>query len=98
VANWQHPAKFSRRQRDGLFLAIKDQDVAGGSFWHIASFRCAAKFGRYWVHSGQNLDLARDDLSANDPERTLAVRCGNGFDARFSPYQSARLSRKDASS
>jgi hypothetical protein len=21
-------------------------------FWHIASFCCAAKFGRYWVHSG----------------------------------------------
>jgi hypothetical protein len=28
----------------------------------------------------------------------LAVRCGNGFDAGFSPYQSTRLSRYDASS
>ena len=32
-------------------------------------------------------------MSVNDPKRTLAVRCGNGFDAGFSPYQSARLSR-----
>jgi hypothetical protein len=23
----------------------------------------------------------------NDPSATLAVRCGNGFDADFSPYQ-----------
>src|SRR5450756_1619218 len=21
-------------------------------YWHIASFRCVAKFGRYWRHSG----------------------------------------------
>jgi hypothetical protein len=32
-------------------------------------------------------------LSANDPERTLAVHCGNDFDAGFSPYRSTRLSR-----
>jgi len=32
-----------------------------------------------------------NELSAYDPERTLAVHCGNGFDAGFSPYQSARL-------
>jgi hypothetical protein len=38
-------------------------------------------------------DLARNRLSAFDPERTLAVHCGNGLDARFSPYQCARLSR-----
>jgi hypothetical protein len=28
-----------------------------------------------------------------DPTRTLAVHCGNGFDADFSPYQSTRLRR-----
>jgi hypothetical protein len=28
-----------------------------------------------------------------DPNATLAVRCGNGFDAGFSPYESAHLSR-----
>jgi hypothetical protein len=39
-----------------------------------------------------------DSLKVLDPERpireaTLAVHCGNGFDAGFSPYQSTRLSR-----
>ena len=29
----------------------------------------------------------------NDPSATLAVHCGNGFNAGFSPYQSTRLSR-----
>jgi hypothetical protein len=33
---------------------------------------------------------------AFDPEPTLAVHCGNGFDADFSPYQSTRLSRYNA--
>jgi hypothetical protein len=28
-----------------------------------------------------------------DPNATLAVHCGNGFDAGFSPYRSTRLSR-----
>jgi hypothetical protein len=31
--------------------------------------------------------------AALDPTETLAVHCGNGFDARFDPYQSTRLSR-----
>jgi hypothetical protein len=31
-----------------------------------------------------------------DPSATLAVHCGNGFDAGFSPYQSTRLSRYNA--
>src|ERR1039457_1245273 len=42
-------------------------------------------------NSGQTWILAWDGLSANDPTATLAVHCGNGFDAGFSPYQSARL-------
>ena len=37
--------------------------------------------------------LARDGLSAFDPTATLAVHCGNGFDAGFSPYQITSLSR-----
>jgi hypothetical protein len=37
--------------------------------------------------------LGLDLSAAIDPLATLAVRCGNGFDAGFSPYQSARLSR-----
>jgi hypothetical protein len=35
----------------------------------------------------------RDEMSVFDPKRTLAVHCGKGFDAGFSLYQSARLSR-----
>jgi hypothetical protein len=46
--------------------------------------------------SGQSWILAREGLSANDPTATLAVHCGNGFGAGFSPYQSTRLSRYDA--
>jgi putative copper resistance protein D len=38
----------------------------------------------------------RREMSAYDPKRTLAVHCGNGFDAGFSPYQSTRLNRYDA--
>jgi hypothetical protein len=34
--------------------------------------------------------------SAFGTKRTLAVHCGNGFDAGFSPYQSTRLNRYDA--
>jgi hypothetical protein len=34
--------------------------------------------------------------AAGDPSETLAVHCGNGFDAGFSPYQSTRLSRYNA--
>jgi hypothetical protein len=44
-------------------------------------------------NSGQRWILARAGLSAFDPTATLAVRCGNGFDADFNPYQSTRLSR-----
>jgi hypothetical protein len=40
--------------------------------------------------------LARDDLSAFDPKRTLGVHRGNDFDADFSPYQCTRLSRYNA--
>jgi hypothetical protein len=64
--------------------------------WHIASFRCTAKFGRYWSNSRQWSILAGDGLSAFDPTATLAVHCGNGFDAGFSPYQNTRLSRYNA--
>jgi hypothetical protein len=48
--------------------------------------------GRYWVHSGHWSALGLNGTVANDPTATLAVHCGNGFDAGFSPYQSIRLS------
>jgi hypothetical protein len=43
--------------------------LADFRFWHITSFRCAAKFRRYWSNSGHQSILARDGLSANDPQR-----------------------------
>jgi hypothetical protein len=61
--------------------------------WHLADKRVLARNGRYWTKSGQRLALRRDSSVANDPSATSAVRCGKGFDAGFSPYQSARLSR-----
>jgi hypothetical protein len=48
--------------------------------------------------SGQRSILGGHGLSAYDPTATFAVHCGNGFDASFSPYQSARLSRYNAAS
>ena len=51
---------------------------------------------RYWVTADKRRFLASYGLSAYDPTATLAVHCGNGFDAGFSPYQSTRLSRYDA--
>jgi len=47
----------------------------------------------FWVNSGQAWILARGHLSAYDPTATLAVHCGDGFDAGISPYQSTRLTR-----
>ena len=49
------------------------------------------------VAIGVTTDIDRlgvlDASVVNDPTATLAVRCGNGFDVGFSPYQSSRLSR-----
>ena len=61
--------------------------------WHIADNPAAPAFVRYWTTADKSGFWPRDGLSAFDPTATLAVRCGNGFDAGFSPYQSARLSR-----
>jgi hypothetical protein len=50
-----------------------------------------------WLHRPmlQNVKkvLANPEPSTHDPTATLAVHCGNGFDAGFSPYQITRLSR-----
>jgi hypothetical protein len=62
-------------------------------YWHLASIRARALNGRYWGHSGHWSARARDGSAAIDPSATLAVHCGNVFDAGFSPYQSTRLSR-----
>jgi hypothetical protein len=43
-------------------------------YWHLASFRCAAKFGRYWRHSGHCSALALNGSVAIDPKRTFRSR------------------------
>jgi hypothetical protein len=73
------------------FAAVRISPI--DRYWHIASYRCAVKIGRYWVHSGHWPRLVLNSSVANDPKRTLAVHCGNGSDAGFSPYRSTRLSR-----
>jgi hypothetical protein len=64
--------------------------------WHIAAFTATHHFVAYWTNSGQTLARRLDSSAANDPTATLAVHCGNGFDAGFTPYQSTRLSRYNA--
>jgi hypothetical protein len=55
-------------------------------FWHLASFRCAAKIVAYWTNNGQKAALGLDLSAAIDPTATLAVHCGNDFYTGFSPY------------
>jgi hypothetical protein len=50
-------------------------------------------FGGVAEVDGRTASAAFD---AFDPSPTLAVHCGNGFAARFEPYQSIRLSRYNA--
>jgi hypothetical protein len=50
-------------------------------------------FVAYWSNNGQRSVRTLTGSAAIDPTATLAVHCGNGFDAGFSPYQSACLSR-----
>ena len=39
-------------------------------YWHIASFRCTAKIGRYWGNSGHRTGIA----SINDPRQHTRER------------------------
>jgi hypothetical protein len=42
----------------------------------LASFRCAVKIGRYWVHSGHWPGLVLNSSVANDPKQTFRARAG----------------------
>jgi hypothetical protein len=61
--------------------------------WHKADKPPAPEFVAYWSNNGQKAALGLDRSAAIDPTATLAVRCGNRFDAGFDPYRSARLNR-----
>jgi hypothetical protein len=74
------------------FLLVR-AELFNVRFWHLAAFEAKASNGRYWSNNGQMWVLPRDGLFAYDPTATLALHCGNGFNAPFSPYQNTRLSR-----
>ena len=79
------------------WVEVFDLETFGSQVRCSGSGRLARPLNvRYWSNSGQRWILACDGLSAFDPTATLAVHCGNGFDAGFSPYQSTRLSRYNA--
>jgi hypothetical protein len=56
-------------------------------------FAATQHFGRFRGEADQGRRQIRADSVENDPSATLAMHCGNDFDAGFDPYQSARLSR-----
>jgi hypothetical protein len=65
----------------------------------LLAHRCVRRDAPFWTrldNNGQTSILACDGYDAIDPLATLAVHCGNGFAAGFSPYQSTRLNRYDA--
>ena len=64
--------------------------IGNVSLWPKASVRCVAVT---CPESGVKQTYRHRSNDAIDPSATLAVHCGNGFDAGFSLYRSARLSR-----
>jgi hypothetical protein len=56
-------------------------------YWHLADKPTAPAFVRYRSNSGQTANFSPDGLSANDPSATVAVHCGNGFDAGLPRYK-----------
>ena len=66
-------------------------------FWHKAAEAEAVSLRQL---SGEQRTRAEKQIRADyveiDPQETLDVHCGNGFDAGLSPYQSTRLSRYNA--
>jgi hypothetical protein len=55
--------------------------------WHIASFRCAAKLGRYWRHSGHCSALAHIANSGIFPAQSLK----QGTKCRISTTRAAQI-------
>jgi hypothetical protein len=60
---------------------------------HLTDKPPAPEFVAYWANNGQKAALGLNKYAANDPTATLAVHCGNCFNAGFRPYRSTRLSR-----
>ena len=56
-------------------------------FWHFADKPTVADFVAYWGNNGQRPARRLNGSAANDPTATLAVHCGNGFDADLTPFE-----------
>jgi len=82
--------------RSSAAVSLNQFQSRNVGFWHKADKPAVPVFVAYWTKSGQRAVGRLNGSAAIDPERTLAVRCGNGFDAGFSPYQITRLNRYDA--
>jgi hypothetical protein len=54
-------------------------------YWHFATNPAYTLKGRYWGNNGQRSAQKLNRYAAFDPTATLAVHCGNGFDAGFHP-------------
>jgi hypothetical protein len=92
----QHSGALNRAciHKGALFSQIaRCVSVGMSAFWDLADIPATPAFVCYWSNSGHWPKRALSGSVANDPTATLAVRCGNGFDAGFSPYQRASLSR-----
>jgi hypothetical protein len=70
--------------RVSLVFSEQAHNVA---YWHFASIRHHALNGRFWSNSGHWSAPALNASVAFDPQRTLAVHCGNGFNAGFNPIK-----------
>jgi hypothetical protein len=83
----------SDSMRTGEIPAPSVVDVC---FCHFASFRCAAKFGRYRRHCGHCSGLALNGSVANDPKRTFDAatqqKTPDDAEALNSPKISDRIS------
>jgi hypothetical protein len=69
---------------DGCQLLSLLPDVV---YWHFTSFMALQHFRSLTVQSGHWPELGLERSVATDPTATLAVHCGNGFDASFSPIK-----------
>ena len=61
--------------------------------WQKAAEATRRIYVSFWGSRGIHGRPASAAFEAYDPSATLAVHCGNGFDAGFSPYQSTRFRR-----
>src|SRR5450830_1497818 len=72
---WTAPPSAGESHECGCCYCLSNKKLLRcvGRFWHIASFCCAAKIGRYWRHSGHRAGIA----STHDPWQHARQRRAN---------------------